>query len=79
VRGLIQSVLTPETAKIFCESLDDVVTAIKKGEKKEISKEAASHKLKSGEAFYRVSRDSKEGAGFNFGSIGIPGSYATSS
>lgn len=66
VRGLIQSVLMPETAKIFCESLDDVVTAMKKGEKKEISKEAMSHKLKSGEAFYRTSRDSKGGQGFNF-------------
>lgn len=66
VRGLIQSVLTPETAKIFCESLDDMVRAMMNGEKKEISKAAMAHKLKSGEAFYRTSRDSKEGAGFNF-------------
>ena len=66
VRGLIQSVLTPETAKIFCESLDHMVTAMKNGEKKDLSKAAVSHKLKSGEPFYRESRDSKEGAGYNF-------------
>ncbi len=66
VRGLIQSVLTPETGKIFCESLDGVVTALKEGRGIELSKPALDHKMKDGRSFYRSSHDSTEGSGFNF-------------
>lgn len=72
VRGLIQGVLAPETAKIFCEDLDNVAITISKRKKIKISKEAMSHQLKSGEAFYRTSRASKKGIGFKF-SCGING------
>lgn len=65
VIGLLQSVQTPETAKIFCEGINSVVTAIKKREKKEISDPARAHRLKSGEAFYRSSRPSKKGPGYD--------------
>jgi hypothetical protein len=63
---LIQSTLAPETAKIFCESLYDVVEALKKGEETALSMRAASLKLKDGESFYRTSRSSIEGLGFSF-------------
>ena len=49
VSGLIQSVLTPETGKIFCESLDEVVT---RGI--ELSKHALNHKMKDGRAILSV-------------------------
>lgn len=64
--GLTQSALTPESAKIWCEGLDGVVTAIQKGKEKEISAQAALHKLIGGEDFYRASRGSRIGAGFEF-------------
>ncbi len=72
--GLNQSALTPETGEIWCESLDDVVTAIQKGKEKKISPKAASHKLKSGEDLYRAARDSRFGSGFEFlcGIFGSP-------
>jgi hypothetical protein len=74
VRGLIQSVLTPETGKIFCEGLDEVVTALKKGRGIELSKLALDHKMKDRRSFYRASYDSTRGAGFNFycGIFGVP-------
>lgn len=56
--GLAQSVLTPETAKIFCEGLYYVVE-----ENRKISERAESLKLLDGESFYRVSRESLSGLG----------------
>lgn len=66
VMGLIQSALIPETGKIFCESLDDVVTEMNRGKVKEMSPMAVAHKLKGGEDFYRSSRNSHLGLGFEF-------------
>ena len=60
VIGLIQSTLTPRTAKIFCESLDKIVEALKKNpniQKIEFSKLADSYRLKGGESFYRSRRE----------------------
>jgi hypothetical protein len=64
--GLTQSALIPETGEIYCEGLDDVVTAIKNGKEKEISARAASHTLKGGEPFYHDRRGSRSGSGFDF-------------
>lgn len=64
--GLTQSALIPETGEIYCESLDDVVAAIENGKEKEISDRAAAYKLKGGEDFYRASRASRFGSGFEF-------------
>jgi hypothetical protein len=66
VMGLIKTALIPETGEICCESLYDVVTAMERGEEREISPLAAAHKLKGGEEFYRSSRDSRVGQGFEF-------------
>jgi hypothetical protein len=66
VIGLIQCVQSPETAKIFCEDLDGVVSAQQKGQEKEISEQAKGHKLKDGATFYRLCRESLAGLGFNF-------------
>jgi len=69
VIGLIQSVLSPETAKIFCESLDTVGTALDRGKaitEISISDLAKALKLKGGESFYRSSRDSHLGLGSEF-------------
>lgn len=74
VIGLIQSALIQETGEIFCEGLDGVVTAMNAGKEKEISARAASHKLAGGEDFYRITRDSRFGSGFEFlCSGGAPG------
>src|SRR3990167_3786095 len=59
--GLAQSVLSPETAKIFCEGLYYVVE-----ERRKIGTQAASLKLKGGESFYRLSRVSRSGLSFDF-------------
>lgn len=59
--GLAQSVLSPETAKIFCEGLYYVVE-----ENRKISARAVSLKLLDGESFYRASRESLTGLGFEF-------------
>jgi len=66
VIGLVQSVLSPETAKIFCEGLDDVVTALSNGKERKLSEQALKHLLKDGTAFYRLSRYSQAGQGANF-------------
>ena len=66
VVGLILTALSPEKAKIYCEGLDNVVEALKAGKETKISEQASSHKLKSGESFYRSALDSKEGQGFSF-------------
>lgn len=66
VIGLTQSALIPETGEIFCESLDDVVTATKNKIEKEISIKAKAHKMKRGQALYRVSRDSRVGSGYDY-------------
>lgn len=66
VVGLILTALPPEKAKIYCEGLDEVVEALKAGKEIKISDLALSHKLKSGDSFYRSRRDSKEGQGFSF-------------
>jgi len=59
--GLAQSVLSPETAKIFCEGLYSVVE-----EKRAISARAGALKLLDDELFYRLSRDSRSGLGFEY-------------
>lgn len=66
VIGLIQSVLTPETAKILCASLVNIVTALEMGEKYELNKEANEHKLRDGTRFYRLARDLDSGLGRDF-------------
>ncbi|OGT38518.1 MAG: hypothetical protein A3F11_04495 [Gammaproteobacteria bacterium RIFCSPHIGHO2_12_FULL_37_14] len=58
VGGWIQSLLTPETAKIFCEGLYYVVE-----ENRAINHRAESLKLLDGESFYRSSRDSLSALG----------------
>lgn len=59
--GLAQSVLTPETAKIFCEGLFYVVE-----EDRKIGARAESLKLLNGESFYRPTRDSNSGHGYDY-------------
>jgi hypothetical protein len=66
VMGLIKTALIPETGEIECEGLYEFVTAMERGEEIEISPLAAAHKFKGGEEFYRSSRDSREGQGFEF-------------
>ena len=58
VGGWIQSLLTPETAKIFCEGLYYVVE-----ENRAISQRAEDLKLAAGESFYRSSLDSLSALG----------------
>jgi hypothetical protein len=69
VIGLAQSVLSPETAKIFCEGLYYVVT-----ENRKISACAASLKFKDGLPFYRLDRELLSGLGFDhlIGAWGAP-------
>lgn len=57
VIGLVQSALSPETAKIFCEGVRLV---------KDRKIEAITLKLLTREAFYRSSRDSRSGLGFEY-------------
>ena len=64
--GLSQSAQIPETAKILCESLVEVVEALKKGQEKKISDKAARHQMKGGEDFYRSSRHVRSGMAFQF-------------
>src|SRR3990167_5366754 len=64
--GLAQSVLSPETAKIFCEGLYSVVE-----EKRAISARAGALKLLDDELFYRLSRDSRSGLGFEYLCAGV--------
>ncbi len=59
--GLAQNVLSPETAKIFCEGLYYVVE-----ENRKISGRADSLKLLDGGTFYRPSRASRSGFGFEY-------------
>lgn len=75
VIGLIQGCLAPETAKIFCEGLDAVVTAIGQNRKPAISERALKHLLKDNSPFYRLHRSSISGLGFFFlcGIFGVPG------
>jgi hypothetical protein len=61
VIGLVQSVLPPETAKIFCEGLSRVVI-----ENKERSDCADALQLPCGEFFYRLSRESFTRLGFEY-------------
>lgn len=61
VMGIIQSVLPPETAKVLCEGLYYVM-----GENRPIGVLAVSLKLKGGQPFYRSSRDSHSGLGFEY-------------
>lgn len=61
VMGIIQSVLPPETAKVLCEGLYYVVS-----EGRAVGELASSLKLKDGESFYRLSRDSHSGLGFEY-------------
>lgn len=60
VIGLAQSVLPPETAKIFCQGFYSVVEGGKIGEWTE------SLKLLGGESFYRPTREALSGLGFEY-------------
>lgn len=66
VMGLIQSALPPETGKIWCEGLYNVIDVIEHRQEKQICVCALSHKLKSGQVLYRRSRDARFGCGFDF-------------
>ena len=71
VIGLIQSVLTPETAKMFCEGIHNVAVSLSLYTTRAITEVlisdlAKQHKLKDGEAFYHSSRGSHRGMGFEF-------------
>lgn len=60
--GLIQSVLTPELGKVYCEGLWDVVES-----NKQISRRADELKLNDDEtSFYRSGRDVHSGLSFDF-------------
>lgn len=72
VIGLIQSVLIPEVAKLYCESMNDLSNAIKNDLEFKISSRAAQHLLKKEQGFYHTSRDAKIGLGYQF-SCGIYG------
>jgi hypothetical protein len=61
VIGFIQSLVTPETAKIFCEGLYYVVE-----ENRKIKARATLLKLLDEESFYHSSRESRSGLGFDF-------------
>ena len=61
VMGIIQSVLPPETAKVLCEGLYYVME-----ENRPLGELAAALKLKGGQPFYRSSRDSHSGLGFEY-------------
>lgn len=61
VIGFIQSLITPELAKMFCESLNDVVE-----NNQPIGDRAAALKLVNNTSFYRVSGDSPSGLGRSF-------------
>lgn len=74
VIGLLQSVLSPETAKMLCAGLSKankkIEQAISEGNSisdcMSFDASAVQYKLKSGESFYRASRDSRDGLGFQF-------------
>ncbi len=59
--GLAQSILSPETAKMFCEGLYFVVE-----ENRKICDRAESLKLLNGEAFYHGTRDIHSGLAFEY-------------
>jgi hypothetical protein len=61
VIGFVQSLISPELAKAYCEDLDGVAN-----NKKPISKRAEDLELKDGGPFYRSSRTSRSGQGFTF-------------
>jgi hypothetical protein len=61
VIGFIESLVTPETAKIFCEGLYYVVE-----ENRKIKARATLLKLLDEESFYHSSRESRSGLGFDF-------------
>lgn len=76
VIGLIQSVLAPEIAQILCEGFINILTAMQKGEEKELSKEAATYHLKDGQSFYSSTRKASRGFGFEF-FCGINGNFSS--
>jgi hypothetical protein len=61
VIGLVQSVLSPESAEIFCEGLKNVIE-----NRIKISVNAVALKLSGGESYYRSSRESVSGLGFRY-------------
>ena len=70
VVGLIQSVQSPETAAIWCQGLYKIVEGLEQGKKIEVSQLAREFKLKDDKdvivSYYRSSRDSHLGLGFDF-------------
>jgi hypothetical protein len=63
--GLIQSTLTPETAKIWCKGLYYAVKPNERNPKRR-KYSPLQYQLESGESFYRASRDSRSGNGYDF-------------
>jgi len=64
--GLIQGVISPETATILCEGLDVVAQAMQAGELPQISDQALSLKLRDGDLFYRAAANLLSGLGYTF-------------
>lgn len=64
--GLIQSVISPETATILCEGLDIVAQTMQAGEIPQISDLALSLKLRDGDSFYRIAANLISGLGYTF-------------
>lgn len=66
VIGLIQGVLAPEEARIVCGGFLNFMRALRNKQEPEISEKAAEFKLKDSTDFYRDSRLSHSGLGFEF-------------
>lgn len=81
VIGLIQSILSPEMAKLLCEGVDTsfpTPSELSKLENKKIGNNAMMHKFRNGESFYRSSRDATSGSGVStFCDIGVHRSLNT--
>lgn len=63
--GLIESIQTPETAKIICAGLGDCISNEKRMQE-EISLRAREYQLKGGQPFYRSGRRSHDGVGSSY-------------
>lgn len=64
--GLVQSALHPESSALLCEGLDNATLLVNAMKRVIPSKRALSHQLKSGENFYRRSRESRSDLGYNY-------------
>lgn len=66
VIGLAQSALTPEIAKIICQSLLDEANVIEFGHERTVLESDMSLYIKNLDLFYRECRDSKKGLGYEW-------------